>query len=131
MPLRKNPEVDRVFKSYPAPVRRKLLRIRKLIEQCSKEAGNLDTLQETLKWGEPAYLAKRSSTIRIAWSPTRPDQYGVFFNCNSKLVGTFRVLFKDTFQYDGNRALIFHPGEEIPEEALRECLSMALTYHDR
>ena len=57
-------------------------------------------LQETLKWGEPAYVTAETgsgSTIRIDWKKSEPDQYAMYFNCNTNLVATFRTLFPHDF----------------------------------
>ena len=40
-----------------------------------------------------------------------------------------RDRFGDVFTYEPNRALIFNIGGEIPRNELRQCISMALTYH--
>ena len=64
-------------------------------------------LEETLKWGEPSYLVKKGSTIRMDWKVKTPDQYAMYFKCTSKLVPTFRELFGDLFKYEKNRAILF------------------------
>ncbi len=123
--------VNEVFDSYPAAMRRKLLRLRQLILETAAEHENIGQLQEALKWGEPSYLTKGGSTIRIAWHESQPDQYAMYFNCRTKLVFTFKDLFHDTFTFDGNRALVFHERDEIPVPDLKQCILLALTYHKR
>ncbi len=91
-------------------------------------------LEETLKWGQPSYLtaqSKSGSTIRIDRVKSTEDRYAVYFHCQSRLVPTFRELYPDSFTYDGSRAIVFSCGDEIPEEELRHCLALALTYHRR
>jgi hypothetical protein len=60
------PDVARVFEAYPAPTRRGLLRLRQLIFDTAAKAG-VGRLEETLRWGEPAYVTTTGggSTIRI------------------------------------------------------------------
>ena len=53
----------------------------------------------------------------------------MYFICHTNLVESFNDLFGDVFAYDGNRALLFTVGEDIPENELRQCVAMALTYH--
>jgi hypothetical protein len=53
----------------------------------------------------------------------------MYFICHTNLVAAFKGLFGDLFSYDGNRALMFDVGDEVPENELRECVAMALTYH--
>jgi hypothetical protein len=86
-------------------------------------------LEETLKWGEPSFLTKNGSTIRIDWKKNKPEQYAMYFNCSSRLVPTFKLVFKDLFTFEGDRAIIFQMGDTIPQEELKTCISTALTYH--
>ena len=53
-----NPAVARVFDRYPEPRRKKLIRLRQLVLDAASETEGVETLEETLKWGEPSYLTK-------------------------------------------------------------------------
>lgn len=53
----------------------------------------------------------------------------MYFQCTSRLVDTFRLVFGHKFQYEGKRAIIFQLNQEIPELELKECVKAALTYH--
>ena len=88
-------------------------------------------LEETLKWGEPSYLTKGGGTIRMDWKKSKPDQYAMYFNCKTKLVYTFKELYKDEFKYEGNRAIVFHKNDKIPINELKHCILLSLTYHSR
>ena len=103
--------------------------LRALILESANEIDGLTHLEETLKWGEPAYLAKKGSTLRIDWKSKKPDHYAVYFKCTSKLVPTFRMLFNEVFEFEGNRAIIFSLDQDIPADALKKCIKTALTYH--
>jgi hypothetical protein len=113
-------------------VQRRLLFLRQLILETAEEIG-VGAIEETLKWGQPAYLTSETrsgSTIRIA--PTGPgskDDFAMYFICHTNLVEAIQDLFGGVFTYDGNRALLFRAGDELPENQLRECVTMALTYH--
>lgn len=124
-----NPKVALVFKKYPEIVKQKLLFLRKLILETTSEIQEITTIEETLKWGEPSYLVKKGSTIRIDWKKQHPTQYAMYFKCTSKLVPTFRTVFKNKFKYEGNRAIIFNMNDSIPEVELKKCISAALNYH--
>ncbi|NNF02248.1 MAG: DUF1801 domain-containing protein [Bacteroidia bacterium] len=124
-----DPRVKAVFDKYPRAVRPKLQRLRKLILSTASEQVGVKELTETLKWGEPSYLAKDGSTIRMDWKAKDPDQYAIYFKCTSKLVPTFKQLYKHKFNFAGNRALVFKLDEKIPEKELKHCISLALTYH--
>ena len=124
-----DPRVNKVFADYPDSVRQKMLALRKLVLAVAEDTDGLEKLEETLKWGEPSYLTKHGSTVRMDWKQKTPDQYAVYFKCTSKLVPTFREIYPNEFAYEGNRALIFSLGEEPPVEALKHCIKVALTYH--
>lgn len=85
--------------------------------------------EETLKWGEPSYLVKDGSTVRLGWKTSSPDHYAMYFNCNTKLVDTFKELYANLFAFDGNRAIIFHKKDKIAEKPLKHCVKLSLRYH--
>lgn len=128
MELKSNPEVEAVFLHYPDSVRDKMLNLRRLILEVAEEM-ELTNLEETLKWGEPSFLAKKGSTIRMDWKAKSPEQYAMYFKCTSKLVPSFRLAYDEIFEYEGNRAVVFKLDEEIPEAELKNCIKAALTYH--
>ena len=68
----RNPAVAEKFRSYPPPVKRKLLALRALIFQIAESTKGVGELTETLKWGEPAYVTEEveSLTYCIAVSLT-------------------------------------------------------------
>ena len=123
-----NPAVADVFKNYPPEMRKKLLFLRTLI---FKTAAELDVgeLEETLKWGEPSYIAKQGSTIRMDWKASDPEHYALYFNCNTTLVETFEALYGHLFCYEGKRAIVFTRMELIPLPQLRHCIGLSLQYH--
>jgi hypothetical protein len=127
-----DPAVDAVFSAYPKPVKAKLLALRRLIFDTAKATGGVGALEETLKWGQPSYLTpetKSGSTIRIDQVKSSANQYAVYFHCQTDLVETFRQLYPTELSYEGNRSIILNADEAIPEQALRHCVALALTYH--
>jgi len=125
----KNKEVEKVFNNYPEEIREKLMLLRKLVLEIAEETDGIKLLEETLKWGEPSYLAKGGSTIRMGWKKSNPAHYAMYFNCNTKLVDIFKERYKDKFKYEGNRAIVFHKNEIIPTNEVKQCILLALTYH--
>ena len=126
--LNKNPKVNLKFKSYPKSIIPKLNYLRQLVLETANENG-ISELEETLKWGEPSYLAKKGSTLRMDWKAKIPNQYAMYFKCTSKLVETFREVYGTTFKYEKNRAIVFDLEDKVPKKELKECIRMALTYH--
>ena len=129
-----SPSVAAIFDGYPNDIREKLLRLRELIFEVAAETPGVGTIEETLRWGEPAYLTtktKTGSTVRIAWKKSQPAQYSMYFICTTNLVETFRSMFPRDFQYEGNRAINFRAEEAVDEDALRFCIAAALTHRMR
>jgi hypothetical protein len=127
--VKTNPEVEVVFANYPAAVREKLLGLRDLIVETARELEGVSTLEETLKWGEPSYITKYGSTLRMDWKAKTPNQYAMYFKCTSRLVETFRTVFKNDFNFEGNRAIVFSMTDRIPKKELKECIKATLSYH--
>ena len=121
-------DVQSKFDSYPEEARQLLLQIRTAIFDTAKE-DDVGEINETLKWGEPSYRAKKGSTIRIDWKPKNPDKISLFFTCNTSLVETFREVYGDSLQTVGNREIAIPISGAIPIPELKACLSMALRYH--
>ena len=124
-----NPKVELVFNNYPKSVRKRISELRNLILETAGDIEEISELEETLKWGEPSYLTKHGSTIRIDWKEKSPEQFAMYFKCTSKLVPTFKTIYKNTFQFEGNRAIVFKLDDNIPKTELKHCISMALMYH--
>lgn len=127
--LKQNPDVKSKFKSYPTEAKKKLEQMRTLIIETANEIDSITELEETLKWGEPSYLAKKGSTIRLDWKEKKPDQVAIYFKCTSKLVSTFKEVYGNTFNYETTRAIVFKMDENIPETELKQCIASALQYH--
>ena len=124
--------VAAIFAAYPEATREKLIQIRRLIFATAAKTQGVGEIVETLKWGQPSYLTlatKSGTTIRIDRVRKNSADYAIYFHCQTSLVDSFRLMFGDKLRYDGNRALLFDNTDEIPLDALRKCIEMALTYH--
>jgi len=124
-----NKAVESVFENYPSEVQLKMMGLRQLILNTASETEGVSALEETLKWGEPSYLTKGGSTIRIDWKPSKPDEYAMYFNCKSKLVDTFKELYREELTFNGNRAIVLKVSDDIPANELKCCIELALAYH--
>ena len=120
-------QVQKTFDSYPEPVKTLLLQVRALVFDVAQAHG-LGEVEETLKWGEPSYLVKSGSTVRMDWKPASPGQCFIFFNCNTKLVDTFRELYADELSFQGSRAIVLNVDEPIPIDTIRKCIELSLKY---
>ena len=126
-----NIEVAEVFENYPTHMRKKLMFLRQLVLDTASETEGVSTMEETLRWGEPSYVTKSGSTVRIDWKPSAPCQYAMYFHCKTKLVDTFKELYGDILKFEDNRAIVFNENDEIPIDELKHCISLSLTYHSR
>lgn len=126
-----NPNVRAIFEQYPEHIQQKLSILRQLILDTASEIDAVDHVEETLKWGEPSYLTSKGSTIRLGWKEAQPASYAMYFNCNTRLIETFKEVVEDAFRYEGNRAIVFLEDDDIPIQELKRCITLALTYHTR
>lgn len=127
--LKTNPKVDEIFSNYPDKVRKKMQYLRALVIETAEETEGVDELEETLKWGEPSFVTENGSTFRMDWKEKTPEQYAMYFQCTSRLVDSFRMVFDHKFHFEGKRAIVFQLNQKIPVMELKECIKAALTYH--
>ena len=122
------------FGNYPEPVRKKLLTLRQMIFDVAKTTPGVGKLGEALRWGQPSYITPETgsgSTIRIDHIRHEPTKYAMYFICTSGLIDDFKELYRGKMKFEGNRSIVFDVADRLPEEALRHCISLALTYHLR
>ena len=122
-----NPSVEAIVSNYPDSAKAKFLQIRQLIFNLAR-TNELGAIEETIKWGQPSYLCKFGSTVRLDWCSDNSQCISVFFNCNTKLVETFKEVYGDELVYRGNRVVEISLLTAIPD-ALEPCIVMALQYH--
>ncbi|MDR7130939.1 hypothetical protein J2X69_003298 [Algoriphagus sp. 4150] len=127
--LKTNPKVNEVFANYPDSVRDKMQFLKELVIETAEETEGISEMEVTLKWGEPSFVTKNGSTLRMDWKERSPDQYAMYFQCTSRLVHTFRLVFDRKFHFEGNRAIVFQLNQKIPVMELKECIKASLSYH--
>ena len=127
--IKTDPRIEDVFANYPDFVQDKMYALRELVIETAKELPEITMIEETLKWGEPSFLTKSGSTLRMDWKKKTPNQYQMYFKCTSRLVETFKVVFGDLFEYEKSRAIIFQLDQDIPKEALKQCIKATLLYY--
>ena len=125
-------DVKQAFEAFPAPVRARLRDVRDLIYRAVEDTDAIGEIEETLKWGQPSYLPKHSGigmTVRLGTLKAAPDRPALFFNCQTRLIDTFREIYPSAFEYEGNRAMALPASGRLPEAEIRHCVALALTYH--
>ena len=128
------PAVRAVFDAYPPAMRNALLDLRRVILETAEETLGDGEVIETLKWKQPSYLPVKprvGTTVRIDALKGSADGYAMYVHCQSTLMEQYRLLYPDTFTFEGQRALIFRTGAPPPEAPLKHCVALALGYHRR
>lgn len=121
--------VREVFASYSEEARGPLMRLRELVFEVADELDGVGRIEESLRWGEPAYLTHdpvTGTTLRL--HSKGPAEFALYVNCQTSLIAAFRAQFGDLLDYEGTRAVRFTVGDTLPEDALRECIALTLTY---
>jgi hypothetical protein len=125
-------QVKQVIEAHGAAVRDRLLAIRQLVFDEAGRHVEIGELAETLKWGQLSFLPKKArvgTTVRFDVSTKQPARLAMYVNCQTSLVDTYRQLYPDAFQFEGNRAVTFAVDGDLPAQQLRHCIALALTYH--
>jgi hypothetical protein len=128
-----NPAVKAVLDSYPQDMLPRLEDLRADIISVAKAMPGVGGIEETLKWGQPAYRPLRprtGTTVRIGPYDSE-GRYALFVPCQTSLIDDFKRLYRDRFRYGGKRAIVFEAGEIPDVVPLRHCIALALTYHAR
>ena len=127
-----DPKVRGVFAAFPDALRPGLLALRDLILAVAAETPGVGRIEETLRWGQPAYLTpetRAGTTIRLEVPKT--GGYALYVPCQTSLIDDFRAVVGDRVRFEGTRAVLFRPGEAADRTALALLIGAALTYHRR
>lgn len=120
-------EVQEKFDSFPKHITPLMLKLRSIMFSVA-ENHDLGEVEESLKWGEPSYVVKSGSPVRMDWKLKTPDQYFLFFHCQTKLVKTFRVLYSNSLEFQDNRSIVLDVNNKLPEKDIRHCIELAFRY---
>ncbi len=129
MPPAMPADVKTVIDAYPAPARAGVLALRGLIFEVADGLETCGQVEETLKWGQPAYLCRRGSTLRLGLH--KDAQFALFAHCRSTIIHDYAQAFPGAERIDGNRAVLFDSADQIVPERLSHLIRHALTYHRR
>lgn len=120
-----DPVVKAAFDAFPPEARDGLLALRDLIFEV---AGDLE-VSETLKWGQPAYLAPKGSTIRLGLP--KAGGFALYAHCQSSVISTFAATFTGQDEIEGNRAVLFSDQAQIDPARHGQLIAHALRYHEK
>jgi hypothetical protein len=123
-------DVEAAFSGFPPQSRNCARALRDLVLTTAEQDG-IASVQEALRWGEPAYLPGRAgTTVRIGWDKATGD-CKLLVNCQTSLVDDWRQRFGDRLTFEGNRAVRVPVDRPLDEVALCICIADAFTYHSR
>lgn len=119
------PEIQAAFDKFSPDERKKLLVVRRLIFECAAAIG-ANPVAESLRWGQPSYLVKNGSSLRLGIGKT--GQAAIFAHCQSSIISNFATVFGADFQLDGTRAVYLDQVEQGVLEKLRFLILHGLQY---
>ena len=122
-------DVDRVIRRYEPATRAGVLALRDLIYLGSANLPQIGTLQEALRWGQPAYLTSKRAGSTLRLGPHRDAAFAIFAHCQSTIISSYAQAFPGWDRIDGNRAILFDSPDQIEPERLSHLIRHALTYH--
>lgn len=115
------------FDAVPDSAREGLLALRQMIFDVAEETPEAGPVTEDLRWGQPAYLTKKGSTIRLG--VPKDASFALYVHCQSRLIPAFRDGPGAGLRFEGNRAVLFDDVGELPGAPLQPLIRHALTYH--
>ncbi|MEM7438592.1 MAG: DUF1801 domain-containing protein [Pseudomonadota bacterium] len=127
-----DPKVKAAFAAFSEAEREHLLQLRALILSVAQETAGVGRIEETLKWGQPAYLTpdtKAGSTIRLGVPKT--GGVAIYTHCQSSIMADFQAVAPDGLVFEGNRGVHLATDAPLPKDALALLIRGALTYHLR
>ncbi|WP_424988580.1 hypothetical protein [Microbulbifer sp. S227A] len=119
-----------IFDGYNAASRPGLMALRRLILDTAAADNRVGAIEESLRWGQPAYLTpitKSGTTLRVA--PHKSAPIALFVHCQTSLISDFSAEFPGQDRLDGTRAVLFDGASQIDPMRHGWLISRALTYH--
>lgn len=120
--------LESVVSQWPQQAQLRFHCLRRIIHDTAAINPEVAPLSEELKWGEPSFLTKTGTTLRIAWKPRTPEEIGLFVICRTDLLDQVRSLYGEAFRYEGTRALYLPLSDPIPSDAVSYLALRTQTY---
>ncbi len=122
--------VAAAFNAVAGDTRDGMLGLRGLIIETADTLPRIGPLEETLRWGQPAYLTphkKSATTIRLG--VPKNGKFALFVHCQTRLVSDFTDMFPGQDRIEGTRAILFDTPDQIDPVRHGWLIRRALTYH--
>ncbi len=117
--------------TWSEPAQQHLLATRAILLDVA-DSAEVGALEESLKWGQPAWRprkARTGATLRLNWTADRPDKLMAFVDCKTDLASQMSTRFPGQYHNDGRRALGFDLDRPLPGDAVAQLAYLTFTYH--
>jgi len=121
-----SPELAAMFDKAPPVAREGMLALRRLIFDCAAGMPEVGGVEEALRWGQPAYLTRKGSTLRLG---ATAEGFALYAHCRTDIVSAFAGAFPGMDRIEGNRAVHFRDVGEIDPARHGQMVRHALGYH--
>ncbi|WP_170372949.1 DUF1801 domain-containing protein [Ruegeria arenilitoris] len=122
-----DPKVASAYEAFATDTKSGALALRDLVFATAQELQPAVLVTEALRWGQPAYLSPKGTTIRLGGHTSA--RFALFVHCQTRLIGEFTSAFPDADRIEGNRAILFDGIEQIDPVRHEWLIARALTYH--
>jgi len=122
--------VDAAFYAVGERARDGMLGLRALIFEIADTLPEIGPVEETLRWGQPAYLTphkKSATTLRLG--VPKSASFALFVHCQTSLISDLYNMFPGQDQVEGTRAVLFDAQEQIDPVRHGWLIRRGLTYH--
>ncbi|QFT59564.1 hypothetical protein FIU94_12085 [Sulfitobacter sp. THAF37] len=117
--------------SWPLPARDALWACRAVFHATAEQTG-IGPLEESLKWGQPAWrprAPRTGSTLRMGWTPDDPDRISLFVDCKTDLAARMAEIYPDIGANDNRRQIRLDLTRPLPDQAIAHLSQMTFCYH--
>ncbi len=121
-----DPTVQAAYDAMLPDVLVGIYQLRRLIFDCAKTSPDVGEVKEVLRWGQPSFITKTGSTLRLGIPKT--GGFALYAHCQSTIISDFALMFAEEFDIEGNRAVHFHSLKDIDEDKLCHLINHALRY---
>lgn len=125
------PDILNTFALWPDIVQQGAMHVRTVCWDVAK-AAETGPLDESLKWGQPAWRPRKpriGSTLRLGWRGDAPDHLDLYVDCKTDIAARVTDAFPDVFDSDKRRRLTIALDRDLPTDALWHLVHQTLTYH--
>ena len=117
--------------AWSEPARHALWACRGIFHETAERA-EIGPLDESLKWGQPAWrprAPRTGSTLRMGWMAGRPRQLLFFVDCKTDLAARMSDIYPDLGENDGRRQIALPLDASLPEQPIAHLAQMTFCYH--